>query len=106
MAVLRAIAGYKGKTDADLGKRNRRTAYQLVSTNRAWQPADQQRRLAVPGVSALVQDDHIFDAWLAALTAWSHDLDQTLTWTEAGLPEDLVAVEGHMLILRPAEMQL
>lgn len=59
-----------------------------------------KRQREVEADDSVLSTDHAFDAWLSALTAWSHDNGHTLTWNDAGLERETVEVEGHILILR------
>lgn len=45
-------------------------------------------------------NEHTFDAFLAALTAFAHAENQTVDWKSAGLSVGVVEVEGHILILK------
>lgn len=58
------------------------------------------RTLNVPDVMLLSDSDHHFDAFLSAMTAWSHHHNLTTTWQEAKIPSDVVDQEGHISILR------
>ena len=49
----------------------------------------------------LFASDHLFEAFLAALTAFARRSQQTIGWQSAGLIEDVVRDEGHILVLRP-----
>lgn len=54
----------------------------------------------------LFSTDHHFDAFLAALTALAHADGQTIGWSAAGLSEENVKIEGHILILStPSETE-
>jgi hypothetical protein len=99
-ADLDAVAGY-GDAGAR-GEQFRLTVYQFLQSNTQWMGQNQHRVLAVEGGKRrLVEVDHAFDAWLSALTAWSHDLQETLKWNDVPeLRAEIVDVEGHILALR------
>jgi Protein of unknown function (DUF429) len=48
----------------------------------------------------LLQTDHAFDAFLAAMTAYAFASNQVISFTEAGISSDTVAIEGHIAILQ------
>jgi hypothetical protein len=52
-----------------------------------------------PAPDQLFLSDHLFDAWLTALTAFAHASQQTIDWEAAGLKQETVEVEGHILVL-------
>jgi hypothetical protein len=56
--------------------------------------------LPVTPPEEVIESDHTFDAWLAALTAWAHEKNETLGWIEAGIDPAHVDAEGHILVLR------
>jgi len=47
----------------------------------------------------LLQKDHAFDAFLAAMTAFAFASKQVISFTEAEIDVDTVSVEGHISIL-------
>lgn len=101
VAVLGTIAAYKRKGAP--GEEGRKQALELLRTWPDWQPTTARRRVVTESEELLLASDHAFDAWLCALTAWSHAHGDTWTWSHAGLPEDLVEVEGHILILQTGQ---
>lgn len=96
--TLNSVAGYKENGEAAVGRR--RAIYELLRANPAWMGQTPRQLLPADPPEQLLDSDHTFDAWLAALTAWAHEHDETLDWTEAAIEPDRVAAEGHILILR------
>lgn len=95
---LDAIAGYKGRGAEP--KARRRRVYEILCSNPSWQ-GEKARRIEVDSLAHLVEADHVFDAWLSALTAWAHASGETWSWRDTGkLDESVVAVEGHILVLK------
>lgn len=95
---LNDIAGYKEKEPGAVGRRQR--IYGLLKNNTAWMGQAPRDLLPAEPPEELVNSDHKFDAWLAALTAWAHHNDETLDWKTAGIAANQVSVEGHILVLR------
>ena len=107
METLRAAARYKVKdseeagADAAIGSNCRRHLLDFISQHPEWTGTSNKRTIRVDGaLERLIEDDHAFDAWLSALTAWSHASQETLTWDALRLPEDVSRTEGHILVLR------
>jgi hypothetical protein len=48
----------------------------------------------------LFQTDHAFDAFLAAMTAFAFASKQVVCFSDAGISNDTVSIEGHISILR------
>jgi hypothetical protein len=96
--TLNVVAGYKERGAEAVGRH--RTIYELLQTNQAWMGQAPRKLLPAAPPEQLVQSDHSFDAWLAALTAWAHENDETLGWMSAGIEPEHVDVEGHILVLR------
>lgn len=95
--TLNVVAGYKETGEVAVDRR--RAIYQLLQTNPAWMGNAPRQMVPAAPPEQLVQSDHAFDAWLAALTGWAHDQDETLGWTDAGIDLDYVNAEGHILVL-------
>ncbi|KAB2849609.1 MAG: hypothetical protein F9K44_07445 [Hyphomicrobiaceae bacterium] len=76
----------------------------LLGENIGWM-GDQVRDLGpvLDHPQTILASDHDFDAFLAALTAWAHGVGVAL-WAHnaAGLADETVAIEGHLLILDTA----
>jgi hypothetical protein len=53
----------------------------------------------------ILESDHAFDAFLCALTAWSHRQGMTIAWDQAepAISEEDVLHEGHILVLSEKE---
>ncbi|MEI9948269.1 MAG: hypothetical protein WDO74_04645 [Pseudomonadota bacterium] len=99
-STMGVIAQYKSE-GAD-GTRGRRAALELLTSNTAhWLPQGEYRTIAPAAFDEMVANDHAFDAWLSALTAWAHEHSDTWLSAHAGLDEGVVAIEGHILILKP-----
>lgn len=99
--TLAAAARYKS-SKAELRQRamsNRRRLYGVLREDPAWMGGQRRQLEPADPPDWLISTDHCFDAWLCALTAWAHDHSECLDWHAAGLPEDLVEIEGHLLIL-------
>jgi len=83
----------------NMNDENHRRVYSLIqSYSAAWQ-GEHSRTLPRTPDDPLFADKHAFDAWLAALTAWAHSHSETITFKEAALDEEVVDIEGHILIL-------
>ena len=92
--MLRAVAQYKDKPKVSR-VRQRCVTYDLLKKHTAiWLGAGYS--LADPP-DALFETDHAFDAWLSAVTAFAHTEGMTITWQDAGISEEEVNVEGHIL---------
>lgn len=52
--------------------------------------------------SRVAETDHVFDAFLCALTAFMHHAGETLLWSDLKIDRSTVEIEGHMIILRAA----
>jgi hypothetical protein len=48
----------------------------------------------------ILQTDHAFDAFLAALTAFAFASNQVISFSDAEISADTVSIEGHIAILR------
>ncbi|MEQ8854776.1 DUF429 domain-containing protein [Gimesia sp.] len=96
--TLNVVAGYKGNNLEAAG--NRRIIYDLLQSNPAWMGQTPRELLPVIPPEEVIESDHTFDAWLAALTAWAHEKNETLGWIEAGIDPAHVGAEGHILVLR------
>jgi hypothetical protein len=103
--LLLAVRDYKTGPHA---QENRGVIFRFLNENRCWMGKHQRDlSLDMNGEEALIGSDHAFDAWLAALTAWAHNSTLTIRWDEARFPDgskafeedDVVKVEGHILIL-------
>lgn len=95
--TLFMTARYKAQAD------NRRELYRLFRENRRWmgkQVRDIQPA-AIP--DDLEENHHRFDAFLCALTAWAHQHSECLGWPAAEIEQEIVDIEGHILVLRQTE---
>lgn len=93
--ILNHVAGKK-----EPGSRGE--VYNLLRDNGCWMGAVQRALLPEqPPQELLATEDHAFDAWLCALTAWCHDNGETIEWTHVpDLTQEIVDIEGHILVLR------
>lgn len=93
---LRAVVRYKdAKRESRL--QHRETVYKLLQQyGSAWLP--REYTLADPP-QGLLLTDHAFDAWLSAVTAFAHSSQLTIGWQDAGITEEEVDAEGHILVL-------
>ena len=95
---LRAVVQYRDRNKENHADR-RAQVYQLLAQHvPEWLGGEYE--LADPPES-LLAIDHAFDAWLSALTAFAHTEGMTITWQDAGINEEQVNVDGHILILKP-----
>ena len=83
------------------GMQARRNIFGLLCNQTAWMGKSARTLTLASGVAVddLVRSDHDFDAWLCALTAWSHDCGETRTWSNVPLKKSDVDIEGHIAIL-------
>ena len=93
---LLAAARYKHETD---GESHRGSLYRLLRDNPAWMGRQPRKIVPAEPPPWLVKNDHAFDAWLCALTAWAHAHSETIDWETAGLPKSVVETEGYILLL-------
>lgn len=101
VASMDDIAGYKGVGSEARARRQR--VYEILCLESAWM-GEKARKLVVEDLSALIDTDHAFDAWLSALTAWAHENELTWTWRDSRrLTRAEVEIEGHILILKIRE---
>jgi len=107
LETLRAAARYKvkdseeGLGDLTTGSSCRRHLLDFILRHPEWTGIACKRTISVDGaLEKLIEDDHAFDAWLSALTAWAHARQETLTWAALRMPEDVSRAEGHILVLR------
>lgn len=96
--VLGLAAQYRSKPK-DQAPARRRELYRSLRSNPAWMGAQARHLEPAAPPDWLVANDHVFDAWLCALTAWAHNNSETLDWSAAGIPREIVDIEGHMLLL-------
>jgi len=96
--ALRAVVHYRDQRNPTESRAlQRRETYQLLQQHaRHW--LGHGFALADPPVK-LIDSDHAFDAWLSALTAFTHQEGMTIQWQVAGVSEEQVNAEGHILIL-------
>jgi hypothetical protein len=99
LKVLFHAAEYKN------AKKHRRFVYHFLQQNTEWlQPCT---RILMPKKppKKILDSNHAFDAFLSALTAWSHLHRMTIRWdqTTPRLSEDAVLQEGHILVLAEKE---
>ena len=97
--VLFNVAEYKNSPE------RRRFVYCFLQQNTEWlQPACRKLMPEEPP-KEILDSDHAFDAFLSALTAWSHKQGMTIRWdqTTPSLPESAVLHEGHILVLAEKE---
>ena len=100
--VLNAVAGYKNK--GKVSHRARREAvYRFLRDHTGWTGSKARRIEPEHPDELLFVSDHAFDAWLSALTAWANHHGECIRWDEAGIAEEAVKVEGHILVLRQKE---
>jgi|GEM_PF-2610226 len=59
---------------------------------------EREMRLALDK-QELVKDNHLFDAWLCALTAWAFAQGLTLEAREMGTERERLEIEGHIIAL-------
>lgn len=96
--ILREVATYKGKkAKLNMAQRTMVTSFLRKQSDRwLW---DGFHLAEVP--EDILATDHAFDAFLAALTSFAHDHQQTIAWDEVDkLSEEIVKIEGHILVLR------
>lgn len=96
--ILLAATTYKRGTKRVSAKK-RSCIYAFLVENPVWMGSQRRRLEPLEAPDWLIDNDHNFDAWLCALTAWAHDHSETLDWRAAGIPEEIVDIEGHMLLL-------
>ena len=98
--VLFTAARYKDSVE------NRGSIYNLLRNETAWM--GQTVRTIYPEIipDDMAISDHVFDGFLCALTAWSHSQGECLTWQEIEIPDTVVEVEGHILVLRQGRRNL
>lgn len=98
--LLRDVALYKYE-DQESARRGRELALMVLCLRNEWQGLPRPLRLELPADvrTRLVSSHHSFDAFLAALTAWAHSRGQTVGYREAGIPQEVVEEEGHILVL-------
>jgi hypothetical protein len=101
LGTLDSVRRYKKDRNA------RQDVFNLLSQCSQWQGAQQRKLISPQNVAGLIASDHVFDAWLCALTAWAHKNGETATWRDASkshalLSKRTVRTEGHMLILKQA----
>ena len=99
LQVLNTVAGYKDRDGEPPHTERRAAIYRLLCQNHeGWLPVGREIR-PHEAPASLVESDHTFDAWLCCLTAWAHDLDQTIGWQAVEIEQQYVDVEGHIHIL-------
>ncbi len=91
--TLNDVASYRSHKDC------RGRVYRFLQENPGWMGQSIRTLEPAEAPESLLASDHKFDAWLCALTAWAHENHETLLWTAAGIPHDIVDLEGHILIL-------
>ncbi len=91
--VVEAVRDYKEKSSI-----HRETVYRYVVEHvRFWTGMKKRSlELAFPE-DELFRNDHLFDAWLAGLTAWAHAQGETSTYLDAGLDPMTTEAEGHII---------
>lgn len=95
--ILNSVAGYKQRSTA------MQATYELLAANAYQWTGASARHIAVAGdLATIIGSDHTFDAWLAALTAWAHDHNETWDWKAVRVSEEVIGTEGHILILKPS----
>jgi hypothetical protein len=96
LAVLFTAARYKDSPA------NRQALYKLLREEKSWMgPAIRELHpVSIP--DEMGENDHMFDGFLCALTAWAHSQGECVTWQEMGISAADVEVEGHILVLRQA----
>ncbi len=82
---------------------NRAALYKLLREETAWMGTSRRQIFPATIPDELAASDHVFDAYLCALTAWSHSQGECLTWQEVNIPAACVEIEGHILVLRQAQ---
>lgn len=93
---LQCVLRYKDK-NRESHLRERSQVYTLLQTfSAAWLWDGLSLADPEPG---LLQTDHAFDAFLAALTAFAFARGQTITYWQAGISRERALVEGHIAIL-------
>jgi hypothetical protein len=95
LEVLFNVAEYKN------GPEHRRFVYDFLQKHTDWlKPCS---RILIPArpPDEILKSNHAFDAFLSALTAWSHRHAMTIRWdkTAPSLTEAAVLQEGHILVL-------
>lgn len=99
--VLRDVVTYKDRGRTSHVQQRKNTYAFLREYSRLWLWDDYTLSDAN---DSLFETDHRFDAFLAALTAFAHASKQTIDWqaaatSEPALTKEVVATEGHILIL-------
>lgn len=95
--VLPKIAQYREKSKETGRYEKLESTYRFLLEHATLWLWDGYTLDADPG--PILKDEHGFDAFLSALTAFAHAENQTITWDSAVLDKSMVEVEGHILIL-------
>jgi hypothetical protein len=97
--VLFNVAEYKNSPE------RRRFVYCFLQQNPGWMQPHSRKLMPEEPPKELLNSDHAFDAFLSALTAWSHQQGMTIRWDQTAprLSEDAVLHEGHILVLAEKE---
>jgi hypothetical protein len=99
ISTLNDVADYKDKGKTSHEDRRGRV-YRFLQRNFGWTGQNPRTLEPAEPPDVLLATDHKFDAWLCALTAWAHENHETVMWLAAGIPHDVVHIEGHILILK------
>lgn len=94
--ITESVKQYKSKEGSDRGL----ILDFVLEHFRSWSGGiNREFRFAVDK-EKLIADNHLFDAWLAAMTAWAFCQKQTLNAKDAGLTGTRLELEGHIVALR------
>lgn len=94
--LIRAVKQYKSKEDSERGL----ILDFLLEHFTSWSGGVNRQFQFAVDKQKLVADNHLFDAWLTAMTAWSFCHKQTLSSEDAGLDSHRTEAEGHIIALQ------
>ncbi len=94
LEMLFAVVQYKNEPGL------RKSLYGLIREQSTWMGKHRRNIQPVEMPDCLANSDHMFDAFLCALTAWARQDGECIDWQAARIPSASVEVEGHILVLR------